>query len=100
MRGIVQVWFESRAFGFAANEESGAQVFLHVKNFTPPVSPDQIHKGDRLEYSLVQSPKGLAATKIVLCRSSGPPPDRNEPPPDRSQKNQHRSKHDRLHEGE
>ncbi|MEA3272165.1 MAG: cold shock domain-containing protein [Patescibacteria group bacterium] len=50
-------------FGFIALEEGGNDLFFHANNLVD-VDFDALREGDKVEFEIVDTPKGQAAEKV------------------------------------
>ena len=58
--GTVKFFNNAKGFGFITND-SGKDVFVHANNLT-----DQITEGDKVNYDVEETPKGLSAINVKL----------------------------------
>jgi CspA family cold shock protein len=56
----VKFFNNAKGFGFITND-SGKDVFVHANNLT-----DQITEGDKVNYDVEETPKGLSAINVKL----------------------------------
>ncbi len=61
-RGTVKWFNEAKGFGFIA-QENGDDVFVHFSAFEGQ-GFKSLADGDRVEFDVTRSPKGLAATNV------------------------------------
>ena len=59
-KGQVKWFNNAKGFGFITND-SGKDVFVHANNLT-----DQITEGDKVNYDVEETPKGLSAINVKL----------------------------------
>ena len=62
--GTVKWFNESKGFGFISQENGGEDVFVHFR----AIKGDgfkTLKEGQKVEFDLVQGPKGLAAENVV-----------------------------------
>ena len=58
--GTVKFFNNAKGFGFITND-SGKDVFVHANILT-----DQITEGDKVNYDVEETPKGLSAINVKL----------------------------------
>ncbi|MFC4336115.1 cold-shock protein [Salininema proteolyticum] len=59
-------WFNSdKGYGFIAQDDGGDDVFAHVSNVGDP-SVRELDEGQKVEFDIARSPKGLQAENIAL----------------------------------
>jgi CspA family cold shock protein len=63
-QGIIK-WFDNKkGFGFIAQDEGGQDVFVHFSVITGE-GYKTLDEGDRVEFEVTQSDKGLKASNVV-----------------------------------
>lgn len=63
-QGIIK-WFDNKkGFGFIAQDEGGQDVFVHF-SVIGGEGFKTLEEGDRVEYEVTQSDKGLKASSVV-----------------------------------
>ena len=62
MTGTVKFFNESKGYGFITNDESGADVFVHVT----ALNGVSLQEGDKVEYVEEEGKKGKQASQISL----------------------------------
>ncbi|MDG2371810.1 MAG: cold shock domain-containing protein [Flavobacteriaceae bacterium] len=62
MTGTVKFFNESKGYGFITNDESGADVFVHVT----ALNGLSLQEGDKVEYVEEEGKKGKQASQISL----------------------------------
>jgi CspA family cold shock protein len=68
--GILKMWNADRGFGFVANDEGGADTFLHISAIqSAGINPNDIKKGDRLTFDVEGTRDGK--TKAVNVGRTG-----------------------------
>jgi len=65
--GSIHKLFE-KGFGFITKEE-GADIFFHANNIADGTEFQDLRVGQRVEFSIAETPKGPAAVDIVLAGS-------------------------------
>ncbi len=62
--GVIK-WFDNKkGFGFIAQDEGGADVFVHF-SVVSGEGFKTLDEGDRVEFEVIQSEKGLKAASVV-----------------------------------
>jgi len=59
--GTVKFFNQSKGFGFITPDDGSKDVFVHANALN-----DEINEGDKVEFEVVESPKGLNATNVKL----------------------------------
>ena len=59
--GTVKFFNNSKGFGFITPDDGGKDVFVHKNGLT-----DDINEGDKVNYDVEESPKGLNATNVTI----------------------------------
>lgn len=59
--GTVKFFNQSKGFGFITPDDGSKDVFVHANALT-----DEINEGDKVEYDVAESPKGLNATNVKV----------------------------------
>ncbi|MDG2425988.1 MAG: cold-shock protein [Flavobacteriales bacterium] len=59
--GTVKFFNQSKGFGFITPDDGSKDVFVHANALN-----DEINEGDKVEYDVAESPKGLNATNVKL----------------------------------
>ena len=59
--GTVKFFNESKGFGFITPEDGSKDVFVHANGLT-----DEIREGDKVSYSVEETPKGLSAIDVTV----------------------------------
>jgi CspA family cold shock protein len=59
--GTVKFFNQSKGFGFITPDDGSKDVFVHANALN-----DEINEGDKVEYEVAESPKGLNATNVKL----------------------------------
>lgn len=64
-------WFNSmKGYGFIAPDGASEDVFVHYSAIESTSSYRTLNEGDRVEFSIEQSPKGPQATNVVKVQST------------------------------
>jgi CspA family cold shock protein len=63
IEGTVKWFNQSKGFGFLSRE-GGPDVFVHHSEIRPEGSAT-LNEGDRVEFEVTQSPKGLRASNVT-----------------------------------
>jgi CspA family cold shock protein len=67
-QGIIK-WFDNKkGFGFIAQDEGGQDVFVHFSSISGE-GFKTLDEGDRVEFEVIQSDKGLKATNVTKLSS-------------------------------
>ena len=61
--GIVKWFNDSKGFGFITPDEGGIDLFFHANNLVE-VDFEELQEGDKVEFEIVDTPKGKAAEGI------------------------------------
>lgn len=64
LRGSVKWFNDAKGFGFITPEGKGADVFVHYSGIQAD-GFKSLAEGDKVEFDIVQSPKGPAAANVV-----------------------------------
>ena len=59
--GTVKFFNNSKGFGFIAPEDGSKDVFVHKNDLI-----DEINEGDKVNYDVEESPKGLNAINVKI----------------------------------
>ena len=59
--GTVKFFNNSKGFGFITPEDGSKDVFVHVNGLV-----DEINEGDKVNYDVEESPKGLNAVNVKV----------------------------------
>ncbi len=59
--GTVKFFNNAKGFGFITPDDGGKDVFVHKNGLT-----DEINEGDKVNYDVEESPKGLNATNVTV----------------------------------
>lgn len=59
--GTVKFFNQSKGFGFITPDDGSKDVFVHANALN-----DEINEGDKVEFEVAESPKGLNATNVKL----------------------------------
>jgi CspA family cold shock protein len=59
--GTVKFFNNSKGFGFITPEDGSKDVFVHVNGLV-----DEINEGDKVNYDVEESPKGLNAVNVKI----------------------------------
>jgi len=62
MKGLVRLYYPERGFGFLQTDES-KDIFFHISDVT---NGTEIEKGTSVEFTLVETKKGLSAEYVVI----------------------------------
>lgn len=57
--GTVKFFNNSKGFGFITPEDGSKDVFVHINGLV-----DEINEGDKVEYDVEETPKGLNALNV------------------------------------
>lgn len=57
--GTVKFFNSSKGFGFITPEDGSKDVFVHINGLV-----DEINEGDKVEYDVEETPKGLNALNV------------------------------------
>ncbi|HIE73752.1 MAG TPA: cold-shock protein [Flavobacteriales bacterium] len=60
--GTVKFFNNAKGFGFITPDDGGKDVFVHKNGLT-----DEINEGDKVNYDVEESPKGLNATNVKVA---------------------------------
>ncbi len=61
MTGVCKFFTEEKGFGFLSNDADGKEVFVHVSGCL-----EEIHKGDKVEFDVVEGKRGPQAANVKL----------------------------------
>lgn len=63
--GVVKWFHSARGFGFI-ERQAGEDLFVHFSNIIMQDSEEykELHEGDRVEFDVVEGPKGLTARNV------------------------------------
>lgn len=64
LTGTVKWFDEKKGYGFIAREDGGKDVFAHFSDIAG-AGFRTLNKGDRVEFSLIDSERGPKATNII-----------------------------------
>ena len=64
MRGTVKWFNNAKGFGFIGREDGGPDVFVHHSGIVGDKFKT-LREGDRVEFDIVQGPKGEQASSVV-----------------------------------
>lgn len=59
--GTVKFFNDSKGFGFITPEDGSKDVFVHANGLI-----DEINEGDKVNYDVEESPKGLSAVNVKV----------------------------------
>ncbi len=59
--GTVKFFNETKGFGFITPDEGGKDVFVHANGLV-----DEIREGDKVNYEVEETPKGLNALNVTV----------------------------------
>ncbi len=62
--GTVKWFNDAKGFGFIARDSGGGDVFVHYSSVTTQ-GFKSLAEGQRVEFTVEQGPKGLAATNVT-----------------------------------
>jgi CspA family cold shock protein len=65
--GTVRSWSSERGYGFITSDDSGEDIFVHVSDLAVEGYPDFLTEGQRVEFAIEESPKGLRATRVTFA---------------------------------
>jgi cold shock CspA family protein len=57
--GAITSFFEAKGFGFIKDSVTGDSIFVHINNLS-----ETVQQGDKVSYTLEQTPKGQSAVKV------------------------------------
>ena len=60
-KGTVKFFNDTKGFGFITPDEGGKDVFVHANNLS-----DEIREGDKVNFEVEESPKGLNAVNVEV----------------------------------
>ena len=60
--GTVKFFNDSKGYGFITPDDGSKDVFVHVNNLR-----DEIREGDKVNYEIEESPKGLNAVNVEVA---------------------------------
>lgn len=62
--GVVKWFNDQKGFGFIASDGGGGDVFVHYSAITGQGGHKTLTQGQRVEFTVEQGPKGLAAAEV------------------------------------
>lgn len=65
VRGTVQWFNNTKGFGFIAPEDGSKDVFVHYSEIEGGVGYKSLEEGDKVEFSIEDTPKGPQAVRVT-----------------------------------
>ncbi|MDO4259758.1 MAG: cold-shock protein [Actinomycetaceae bacterium] len=62
--GVVKWFNDDKGYGFITPDDGSADVFAHFTNIEQDGGRRTLFEGEKVEFDIVQGPKGLQAEKI------------------------------------
>lgn len=62
--GVIKWFNNKKGYGFIVRESDGKDVYIHACDVEQPEFEKNLNTGDRVEFDIMQTPKGVKAIQV------------------------------------